>query len=168
MHRVAVQDANILIDLELAGLLDLWFQAGIATHTTDLIVDQLQRGRHGIALSHLQSGHLVCHSLSMVDLIEVDALMQQVGEGPDLADCSVLWLAGKLGCILLTGDGALRRAGFSQSITVHGTLWILDHLVERALLAERVAAAKIEHLIAAKRRLPSEECENRLAKWRRK
>ena len=35
--RIAVQDANVLIDLELAGLFDLWFQLGVETHTTDLI-----------------------------------------------------------------------------------------------------------------------------------
>lgn len=27
--KIAVQDANVLIDLELAGLFDLWFQTGI-------------------------------------------------------------------------------------------------------------------------------------------
>lgn len=40
--RIAVQDANVLIDLELAGLFDLWFQTGIETHTTDFIRAELK------------------------------------------------------------------------------------------------------------------------------
>jgi hypothetical protein len=35
--KIPVQDANVLINLELTGLFDLWFQTGIETHTTDLI-----------------------------------------------------------------------------------------------------------------------------------
>ena len=50
--RIAVQDANVLIDLELAGLFDLWFQTGIETHTTDLIRAELERGEH-LWLSHI-------------------------------------------------------------------------------------------------------------------
>jgi hypothetical protein len=54
--KIAVQDANVLIDLELSGLFDLWFQAGIETHTTDLIRAELERGTHEQALAYFKSG----------------------------------------------------------------------------------------------------------------
>jgi len=54
--KIAVQDANVLIDLELAGLFDLWFQLGIATHTTDLIKGELEDGGHLQALAYFKSG----------------------------------------------------------------------------------------------------------------
>ncbi len=35
---LAIQDANILIDLHKAGLLEAYFRLGIETHTTDLVL----------------------------------------------------------------------------------------------------------------------------------
>ena len=54
--KIAVQDANVLIDLELAGLFDLWFQLGIGTHTTDLIKGELEDGGHVQAQAYFKSG----------------------------------------------------------------------------------------------------------------
>lgn len=167
MVRVAVQDANILIDLEIAGLFDLWFQAGIETHTTDLIEGQLDEGRHAIALAYIRTGHVRCQGLSVNDLSELDALMEEAGEGLDLADCSVLWLAERLECMLLTGDGPLRRAGARRSVEIHGTLWILDILVRTGLLEEHLAASKLEHLLQNNRRLPEALCRERIKRWRK-
>lgn len=168
MLRVAVQDANILIDLEIAGLFDLWFQNGIETHTTDLIEGQLEEGGHAIALAYIRTNHVRCHGLSVDEIGELVEMMEAVGEGPDLADCSVLWLAERLECMLLTGDGPLRRAGVGRSVEIHGTLWILDTLVQRGLLEERLAASKLEHLLQNKRRLPKAECDARLKKWKKR
>jgi len=55
LKRVAVQDANILIDLELANLFDAWFSLGIETHTTDLVVREIRRGGHNVAMSHVEA-----------------------------------------------------------------------------------------------------------------
>lgn len=166
MLRVAVQDANILIDLELAGLFDLWLQMGVETHTTDLIRAQLRRGGHTVAQAYIASGQVCCHELAIEDLAEVAALMNEVPVGPDLGDCSVLWLSEKIDCMMLTGDAALRKAGSKRSIEVHGTLWILDRLVERKLLTGVIAASKIENLLSLGRRLPEKECRTRIQRWR--
>lgn len=63
--RIAVQDANVLIDLELAGLFDLWFQTGIETHTTDLIRAELEKGDHQQAIAYFKSGQVIEHGLTL-------------------------------------------------------------------------------------------------------
>jgi hypothetical protein len=168
VRRVAVQDANIFIDLELAGLLDLWLQVGLEIHTTDFIAAQLRRGGHRIALAQIDSGEIVCHALSFEQLLEVTQLRARVGEGPDLADCSVLWLSETLGCMLLTGDAPLRRACVDRVVEVHGTLWIIDLLVGQRLLRGMAAVARLEFLRSLGRRLPEKECEALMEKWRGK
>ena len=35
--RIAVKDANVLIDMAVAGLLESWFQLGISTCTKDIL-----------------------------------------------------------------------------------------------------------------------------------
>ncbi len=44
--KVAIKDANVFIDLEIAGLFDLWFQLGIETHTSVFIQEELENGGH--------------------------------------------------------------------------------------------------------------------------
>ncbi len=163
--RIAVQDANVLIDLELAGLFDLWFQTGIETHTTDLIRAELERGGHNQALAYFESGHVREHRLSFEEILEVSELEREIGSKAKFNDCSVIFLALKLGAMLISGDKPMRKAGKERQIEVHGTLWIFDQLVERKLLPSGVAASKLEHLRSLDRFFPEAECEIRLIRW---
>lgn len=165
-ERIAVQDANVLIDLELAGLFDLWFQTGIETHTTDLIRGELEKGPHLEALAWFESGHVKTHHLSFEELLAVSELEREIGSKAKFNDCSVVFLALKLDAMLVSGDKALRKAGKERNIEVHGTLWIFDILVEQNLLPDRIAAAKLENLRSLERYFPETECQIRLARWR--
>ena len=42
--KIAVKDANFFIDLEIAGLLELWFQLGVEIHTSAFIRQELRDG----------------------------------------------------------------------------------------------------------------------------
>jgi hypothetical protein len=163
--KIAVQDANVLIDLELAGLFDLWFQAGIETHTTDFIRAELGRGGHVRALAYFESGHVKEHGLSFEEIMAVSELEREIGSKAKFNDCSVLFLALKLDAMLLSGDKPLRKAGKEKQIEVHGTLWIFDQLVELKLLPPGIAASKLEHLRSLDRFFPEVECHMRLKQW---
>lgn len=164
--RIAVQDANVLIDLELAGLFDLWFQLGVETHTTDLIKSELEDGGHVQALAYFKSGQVREHGLSFEELAQISELEREVGSKAKFNDCSVLFLAMKLDAMLISGDKALRKAGRARHVEVHGTLWMMDQLVSHKVMTGEVAAAKLEHLLSLERYLPAEECELRLRKWK--
>lgn len=164
--KIAIQDANILIDLELSGLLDLWFQLEYETITTDLIIGQLRRGGHNEAISYVQAGKLqsfVCNRSFMQRTVE---LMHSIGSGPDIADCSVLLLAQEKDALLLTGDGKLRSTAVKSFVEVHGTLWIFDQLVSSKLLPPQTAAIKLSSLLEKERYLPSPACEARIKQWK--
>lgn len=45
--KAAVKDACVLIDLANGGLLESWFQLGIETHTTDLVLRQVMKDSQG-------------------------------------------------------------------------------------------------------------------------
>jgi predicted nucleic acid-binding protein len=164
--KIAVKDANVLIDLEIAGLLDLWFQLGHQTLTTDLVVGQLKVGQHKEILSHVSNGNINVHKCSGEFLVRAFDLMTQIGYGPDIADCSVLLLAIDSGAMLLSGDKPLRKGAVKHEVEVHGTLWILDQLIAANLLSRLTAVAKLEHLIEQDSYYPPNECQHRLRKWR--
>lgn len=160
-----MQDANVLIDMELAGLFDLWFQTGIETHTTDFIREELDIGGHVQALAYFQSGQVRAHGLTFEEIVAVSDLEREIGSKAKFNDCSVLFLALKLDAMLLSGDKPLRKASKDKQIEVHGTLWIFDQLVERKLLPSGIAASKLEHLRSLDRFFPQAECELRLRRW---
>lgn len=164
--KIAVKDANVLIDLEIASLLDLWFQLGHQTITTDLVEGQLRVGSHKEILSHVSNGNIKVHKCSGEFLGRAFKLMTQIGPGPDIADCSVLLLAIDTGAMLLSGDRPLRKGAIQHGVEVHGTLWILDQLIATRLLSKPTAAAKLEHLIENDSYYPRNECQNRLDRWR--
>jgi hypothetical protein len=163
--KIAVQDANVLIDLELAGLFDLWFQTGIETHTTDFIRVELEKGGHIQALAYFESGQVKEHELTFEDIMAVSELEREISSKAKFNDCSVLFLAIKLDAILLSGDKPLRKAGKQRQVEIHGTLWIFDQLVEMKLLPGGIAAAKLKHLRSLDRFFPEAECEVRLKRW---
>ncbi|MDZ4788961.1 MAG: hypothetical protein SH807_08470 [Blastochloris sp.] len=162
--KVAVQDANILIDLDLSGTLGLWFELNIETHTTDLIMAQVAQGGHEEVVANSKSGRLITHCSSAIFLLEC-ALWKEDKPDLEIQDASVFLLAKNLGALLLTGDKDLRSFSETELVNVHGTLWIFDKLVEEGRLKPLDAADKLKHLLATGRRLPKADCKNRIAKW---
>lgn len=164
--RIAVQDANVFIDLEMAGLFEAWFQTGIETHTTDLIREELNDGDHRTAIEYLRSGKIQVHGLDAEEIAQVATLFGEVDSSASFNDCSVLFLAMKLKAALISGDRALRKAAKDREVEVRGTLWIFDELVARQIIPGGVAAEKLEYLRAQDRYFPEAECQNFLRKWR--
>lgn len=163
--RVAIQDANILIDLELSGMLPLWFQLGIETHTSVFIQMELENGGHAEALAFLKSGAIQTHPFSASEMDEILVLLEQAKNRASFNDCSVLFLALRHKAMLLSGDQALVKSAKGLRVETHGTLWIFDLLVEHRILCPSIAAAKMRVLLEHPRRLPRTECERRIREW---
>ena len=163
--RIAVQDANILIDMMEGGFCDLWFALGIETHTTDHIIAEITEPCQAVQIETLvSSGKLGVDSFNVKEMGEVVSL-RMGNEDLTIQDCSVLKLAEQLDAMLLTGDKDLRRFAKTRRTEVHGTLWILDQLIDKQLLAPQQAAQKLQELLNTKRRLPKHECQKRLSDW---
>lgn len=81
-------------------------------------------------------------------------------------DLLALAIAKHRGFILLSGDGALRRAASKEGVEVRGTLWILDQLKATAkITVEEYHAAllDLQNDTSGRIRLPREEIHKRLA-----
>ncbi len=166
--KIAIKDANVLIDLEVSGLFDLWFQfqLGHETMTTDLIVAELREGPHRRAMEYVEAGHIHVEPCAPEFLTEAFRLMQKIGTGLSIVDYTVLLLAIRKDAILLTGDKPLRSAANTRQIEVHGTLWIFDRLVESQLLEKSIASQRLSHFLENDRYLPANACSDRIRDWK--
>lgn len=169
---IVVKDAIVLIDLEIMGLLDLWFQLDYMTLTTSFIVSELEIGNHLTSLAYVQTGLLRKVKFELEEMIKVEALYQQEQpHGISLADASVLFLAQREDALLLSGDKALRARCAARQVTYHGTYWIMDRLIVAGVLCSRVAASKLKYVFTLMgeqiRFLPRKQGEALIAKWER-
>lgn len=169
---IAIKDANVFIDLESMGILDLWFQLGHETITSTYVVIELEDGDHANALATIRAGLVREAEISAEEMAgEFDAFQSELeNSGLSVTDASVLFLAIRENAILLSGDKQLRVQAKLRTVPVHGTLWIMDQLVAASILSAAVAADRLEVLMARtgkeRRYLPVSECQTRILRWR--
>lgn len=162
--KATVKDACVLIDLANGGLLEAWFQLGIETHTTDLVIRQVKSDEHWQAVSgFVKAGLLHVATLSGE---QMGRMLNELGGLPvGIEDQTALFLAMDLDAILLTGDRRLRLEGLKRQVEVRGVLWILDQLVAKRVIAPRLAAEKLRVMLDEGARLPEDECRKRIREW---
>ncbi len=162
--KVAVKDANILIDLVNGRLLELCLRLPYEFVTTDMVLFQLEVEAQWSAVQpFVDSGALRTVSLTATEMEEVVA--DPVHSSLGLVDAQVLWLAAKEKGILLTGDLPLRQEAERRKVSVHGLLWILTQMVETGTIEPLMAAKALRIMIAKGARLPASECERLLLEW---
>lgn len=83
-----------------------------------------------------------------------------------IADVSCFFLAKLTGIPLLTGDRRLRKQATTDGLTVYGSLWLLDLLVNHKIISENKAAKSLELMLEKGARFPLHECQSRIASWR--
>ena len=83
-----------------------------------------------------------------------------------LTDCSVWYYAKVNNYILLTGDRKLRKTSVYDGVEVHGVIYVFDSLVELEIVSRQVAVEKLQLLFSQNPRLPKEEIDKRINKWK--
>lgn len=151
-----VCDANILIDLDIAGLIGPAFSLFRCSVPDILFHDELAE-RHG----HLLGRGLELKELDASNITRLVDLIQRHPR-PGRIDLAALTLAEAEACALLTGDDALRNAARKESVEVHGTLWLVGELLTRGGLSAADARAAYDRMRRAGRRLPWAEVERQL------
>lgn len=163
--KVAVKDANVLIDLVEGDLLGLWFRLGIETHVPDLVLEEVKNpGQRRIVLAMVEAGNLKVRTFDPMQVIRIDSYKRLYRVS--LADAAAILLAEQLQATLLSGDKLVRKGGQSLGIEVRGLLWVFDELVHRELLDAADAALRLNRVVEAGAHLPAEEVQARLRTWR--
>jgi len=67
--------------------------------------------------------------------------------------------------MIVAGDRDLRALALQKHIRVHGSLWILDELIEHGIMPTPKAVTALELMLEHGARLPKHECDMRLRIW---
>jgi predicted nucleic acid-binding protein len=146
---ILISDANILIDMEEGDLLDALFELPYQFTVPDLLYfDELETHHADL----LDKG-LVIGELSSTTMRYAIKLIERV-RGPSRNDCFAIALAKQEICPLLTGDRALKKVANEEGLEVHGTLWVVEAMVEHQIISVETARRAYYQMRDNGRRLP--------------
>jgi predicted nucleic acid-binding protein len=166
---IVVKDANIIIDLLNIGLsqycplMELEFH--ITQHVFREIRDDTQRQQ---MIDMILKKELIVDDFTGE---EYECFLEMVGSFDGVnnlsdADCSVIILAKRYNCRLLTSDRKLKRQAEEQGLRVNGLLWITDAMVEKGILTGPEMIPYLERYRKTNPRAPQNEINKRIEKYK--
>ena len=126
--QTVVSDTSCMIDLRKGGLLEAMLQLPYSFVMPDTLFENEWLGLSADEKRALLNLGLEVRTLPG-HLVQRAARYFNQHARLALNDCFALVLAEQIeDCILLTGDGLLRRIAEEKSIEVHGVLWAIDEM----------------------------------------
>ena len=162
--RLLISDANIIIDMNTGGLLRLMFRFDATFAVPDLLFEEELRAHH----PELPRLGLKVLELRPDTVLYAEELIQRYrGFGASTNDFLALALARQEQCELLTGDQRLRQVGQTEGVDVRGTLWLIEQMLRARTVSYRQAEAGYGRMRANGRRLPWEDVEEQLRRFKK-
>jgi predicted nucleic acid-binding protein len=158
--RLLISDTNVLIDIEDGNLTPLIFRLPYEITVLDVLFESELSERHG----HLLQAGLKVKSLTP-EFVEKMEILNVKYPRPSIMDRLALALALQEQCPLLTGDRDLRAAAKGEGVEVHGTLWIVEQLLQTKLIEQRQARNSFDSMKAKGSRLPWNDAEQLMDRW---
>jgi predicted nucleic acid-binding protein len=143
--RVVITDACIFIDVIELQLTAKFFGLPLEIHTTIDVFNELYPQQQQILQAYQQSAKLTIHVLTEQEQAEL--LNEDFPSALSPEDCSVIYMARKLGAIMLSSDKPVRKYAKKKAIDYHGMIWLFDQWVEKGLLKKAEAIVKLKQLI---------------------
>lgn len=164
--KIIVNDTNIFIDLHSIGLLEAMCDLPYEIHTVDFVESEIVDKQQRIVFDQLVSARKInVNSFTAQELMEIVTEHSEISGNLSIPDCSVCYYARKHKVPMLTGDRRLRKYAETQSIEVHGILFLFDEMVKYSVLEPHIAATKLDELLHKNARLPKSEILQRICQW---
>jgi predicted nucleic acid-binding protein len=164
-YRIAINDANLFIDLFEIDLIDSFFLLNLEFHTTSLILAELDPNQLTYIQKFVEIGKLKIREISIAEIETFKDLPIQTRK-LSINDLSIYFYALELKeCMILTGDNRLRTEAEKIGFEVHGVLWLFEEMVNHNILEKQIAVQKLEELIKVNLWLPVRECEKLIEVW---
>lgn len=149
-----ISDASVLIDIEHSELTGAMFSLSYQFAVPDILFVEELSERHG----HLLEFGLQSKTMSG-DLIDEAIGLRQKYSKPSVNDLLALTLAKHEGCQLLTGDKALREVAQVFNVEVHGSIWLVQQMIQHGKISVEVARVAFQRMKESGSRLPWGEVE---------
>ena len=157
--KIIITDSSVFFDIIMIQALPEFFALNFEICTTDFVIREILESEQKEQIeAFISSDKLTVFELSDKEIEEVENFKTK-RFFKTLIDKTILWKSIQLNCPLLTGDGKLRKEAIDQGLTVHGSLWVIQMLVENGIITAEAGIILLERLKKINDRLPFEEIE---------
>lgn len=146
-----ISDANVIIDMEIGGLIKQMFRLDYEFAVPDVLYEEELKDSHS-NLPKLGLKQLELQPESVDYAVELGARYRKPGR----IDLMALALAKQEQCQLLTGDQALREASRA------GTIWLVGGMLRDKIITKKDARTAYNKMKESGRRLPWAEVDRQL------
>ncbi len=159
---ITINDTCILFDLIELELLELSLDVQQQIITTPFVYEEVKKPQQRKMIdTYILNNKIIIDSKG--DVLGIRQMMKQNRE-LSFTDCSVLELANRHNCKLLTSDNGIRKASKKFDIEARGMLWLFDIFKTRQLLSNETMINKLNYLMKINVRCPKKEIENFIKK----
>jgi predicted nucleic acid-binding protein len=153
--KVVISDANVIIDMVDCGLIDNVFELPYQFTVPDMLFSDELGEQH----SNLIELGMVLLELTPQSLIKTQTLNAEYSR-VSFYDCLAMVAAEQESCMLLTGDGALRKLATKENIEVRGTIWLMEQLIINNIVDKNDTEKAFNDMKKVGSRLPWKEVKN--------
>ena len=163
---IIITDACFLIDLIDIDLFEEFIGLGYQVHITSSVFAELEGDEYVKPVAKcIRQKKIFLYKLTAADQAALEKLIRKHSSRLSEPDCSCLYLAKEINATILTCEKLLTKVAKNLDLDVHGSLWILDRLLDASLITKRIAYRKLKDLMSINPRLPVIECQKRLKRW---
>jgi len=163
--KLVVTDTNVFIDLMSVDALEAFFALGMEVHTTAFVLDELVEEQGRLLLPMLGAGRLRVAQFTGEQVAAIELMRTKVKI--EFTDRSVVHLALQLEAMVLSGDGNLWKECHARKLEVHGSIWVMEQLWKRRLIAPVSCIERLETLKRLNGRLPKSKVDELIERIRK-
>jgi predicted nucleic acid-binding protein len=160
--NLIITDTNVFFDIMGIGALPEFFALDLEIYTTDFVIQEILGSDQREQIeSFIRAKSLNVFKFTGDELDEINNFQtRRFFNG--ITDKTVLWKSYQLKCALLTGDKKLRSEAEDLNIEVHGSIWVIEELVEKQIITKIKGTGLLETLKLINSSLPHDEIDKLL------
>lgn len=162
--KLIITDVSVLFDLYQLEILPEFFALKAEISTTSFVYNEIVIANQVVEFEVYKRSQKL--NVIMLTDEEQDAVNQFITKRnlKSLPDKTMLWKSIQLNCALLTCDRKLKLEAKEHGVEVHGSIWVIEKLVEENVLDKYKAIFLLEQLKTFNDRLPMEEIDKVIKK----
>lgn len=165
--KLIITDTNIFFDIISIGALSEFFSLDYEICTTVFVIQEIRQSDQKKEIEDfIRAKELTLIEFDSDEIDEIEGFKTSKSF-KGITDKSVLWKSLQLKCPLLTGDRKLRTEAENQGVEVHGTIWVIESLVEKDLIEITKGIQLLEALKQVNSSLPFDQIDKLIKKLRK-
>jgi predicted nucleic acid-binding protein len=162
--RLIITDTNVLFDVVKIGALPEFFSLDYEICTTIFVIEEIKTSpQRKLLETFIRAKKLTVFEFTGEEIDEIEN-SSTVTDLKRFTDKSIIWKSLQFNCTMLTGDKKMRVIAEKMGLEVHGSIWVIDELINKDLISGQRTILLLEKLMVTNRWLPRNEIEKRINK----